>query len=154
MIGQLFTPQYPSPAFRFRLTFGLMPLLDTSFQEVSGIGTQMETEPVVEGGENRYVHTLPKSFKHSNLVLKRGIAALTSPLVLWCKATLEADLAMPVMTQLVLVSLLDESGLPLRVWTFENAYPVQWEVDPFNSTKNEVALEKVTLSYTGSMRML
>jgi phage tail-like protein len=53
-----------------------------------------------------------------------------------------------------LVSLLDESGLPLRVWTFENAYPVQWEVDPFNSTKNEVALEKVTLCYTGSMRMI
>jgi phage tail-like protein len=121
---------------------------------VSGIGTQMETESVVEGGENRYVHTLPKSVKHSNLVLKRGIASLTSPLVIWCKATLEAGLAIPVMTQLILVSLLDESGLPLRVWTFENAYPVQWEVDPFNSTKNEVALEKVTLCYTGSMRMI
>jgi phage tail-like protein len=131
-----------------------MPLLDTSFQDVSGIGTQMETESVVEGGENRYVHTLPKSVKHSNLVLKRGIASLTSPLVIWCKATLEAGLAIPVMTQLILVSLLDESGLPLRVWTFENAYPVQWEVDPFNSTKNEVALEKVTLCYTGSMRMI
>jgi phage tail-like protein len=150
----LFTTTYPAPAFRFRLSFGLMPLLDTSFQEVSGIGTQMDTETGVEGGENRYVHTLPKSVKHSNLVLKRGIAALTSPLVVWCKATLEAGFAMPVMTQLVLVSLLDESGLPLRVWTFENAYPVQWEVDPFNSTKNEVALEKVTLCYTGSMRMI
>ena len=32
----------------------------------------MEIETVVEGGENRFVHRLPKPVKHPNLVLKRG----------------------------------------------------------------------------------
>ena len=50
----------------------------------------MDVETVTEGGENRFVRQLPKGTKHSNLSLKRGIASMDSPLVIWCKATLES----------------------------------------------------------------
>ncbi len=146
---------YPPPGFRFTVSFGQsQSSQDSSFQEVSGIGPQMETETVVEGGENRYVHNLPKAVKHPKLVLKRGIAALESPLIVWCKSVLEGGLSKAIYPKFLHVFLLDEKGEALRVWSFENAYPVQWEVDPFNSTKNEVAVEKITLNYAFSTRVV
>lgn len=107
----------------------------------------METETVVEGGENRYVYQLPKAVKHQRLVLKRGVGPFTSRLVSWCRDVLEGGLTGPVTTQLLYVSLLDATGQTLRMWSFANAFPVKWDVDPFQSTKNELALEKVELSY-------
>ena len=62
-------------------------------------------------------------------------------------ATIEGGLGNPVTTKLLNVALLDASGQPLRAWSFDNAFPVKWEFEPFQSGKNEVALEKVELSY-------
>ena len=53
------------------------------FQEVSGLEAEIEVETVIEGGENHFVHKLPKSAKHPNLVLKRGIAPKKSMLTTW-----------------------------------------------------------------------
>lgn len=118
------------------------------------MSAEIETETVVEGGENRYVHTLPKGVKHPFLELKRGIAPLSSPLVVWCKSVFELGFMTPVVAQPIVVQLLDEKQLPLRVWSFANAYPVKWEVENFGSTKNEVAIEKIVLSYTYSNRLI
>lgn len=145
----------PPPAFHFKVSFGaFVGMADTSFQEVSGISSEMTTEDVIEGGENRYVHKLPTAIKHSNLELKRGIAPMTSPLVLWCRSVMELDFIVPIIAQPIVVSLINSDQLPIRVWTFANAFPVKWEVDGFNSTKNEVAIEKIVLSYTYSNRMV
>ena len=144
---------YPPAAFHFTVTFGaLPPVVDGSFREVSGIGPEIETEAVTEGGENRFVHQLPKGVKHPRLVLKRGIAPITSRLVAWCQAVLEGGLVRPIYPKLLHVFLLDGKGLPLRVWSFENAYPVKWEIEGFQSMKNEVAIEKIELSYAYSKR--
>jgi phage tail-like protein len=142
---------YPPSAFYFKVVFDGV---DTSFQEVTGIGSEIETEDVVEGGENRYVHQLPKSVKHPKLVLKRGIAKMTSPLVIWCKTVLEGDFVLPIVPMLVSVQLMNENQIPIRAWSFANAYPVNWEVDGFNATKNEVAIETIQLAYTFSNRLV
>ncbi|VAX31038.1 FIG00613761: hypothetical protein [hydrothermal vent metagenome] len=139
---------YPLPAFYFKVVFpASMGTSDTSFQEVSGIASEIETDALVEGGENRFVHKLPKSIKHPNMVLKRGIAKKNSPLVLWCKKVLDGDFVEKISPVLIMVYLMNELKKPVRGWSFDNAYPVKWEVDPFNSTKNEVAIEKIELSY-------
>lgn len=146
---------YPVSAFYFKVVFSATAgMSDTSFQEVSGIGSQIETEPYVEGGENRYVHQLPKSVKHPNLLLKRGIAKMTSPLVIWCRSVFEGDLVLPIVPMPMMVYLINENKIPIRAWTFANAYPVNWEVESFNSTKNEVAIEKLELAYNYSNRMI
>jgi phage tail-like protein len=145
------TNEYPLPAFHFKVTFfGMGSDEDTSFQEVTGISSEIETESYVEGGENRYVHKLPKAVKHPNLILKRGIAKKSSPLVIWCRSVLEMDFVIPIIPQMMSVILLNERGEPARAWSFANAYPVKWEVESFHSTKNEVAIEKIELSYTHS----
>jgi phage tail-like protein len=145
---------YPPSAFHFKLVFAKAPGEDTSFQEVSGIGSEIDVQEVVEGGENRFIHRLPKGVKHPLLSLKRGITDIDSPLVKWCKAVLEGDFVKPIEAQEVKVYLLDENHSPLRGWSFANAYPVKWEIDSFNSTKNEVAIEAIDLSYNYSNRIV
>ena len=120
---------------------------DSSFQEVSGIELTMEVDELREGGENRFVHQLPTGAKQKHLTLKRGIAPTGSPLVGWCRRTLEGGLSVQIELKTVGVKLLDEKANPLRGWSFTNAYPVRWEIDTFNSTKNEVALETIELAY-------
>ena len=146
---------YPLPAFYFKVVFsGLKGNSDTSFQEVSGIGAEMETEEVQEGGENRFVYHLPKGVKHPQLELKRGIAPMNSALVGWCRQVLDNGFAQPIVPSLVTVYLLDQFGAPARGWSFANAFPVKWQIDDFKSTKNEVAIETIVLSYTSSNRTL
>jgi phage tail-like protein len=146
-------PEDPPAAFYFTVTFGTNAQdADSSFREVSGIAPEMETEAVVEGGENRYVLALPKAVKHPRLVLKRGIAPNSSRLLMWCQAALEGGLNRPIFPKQIQLFLLDGAGSPLRVWSFANAYPVKMEIEPFNATKNEVAVEKIELSYAFSKR--
>jgi phage tail-like protein len=140
---------YPLSAFYFTVS-GLG--VDSSFQEVSGISSEMGTDEYHEGGENRFRHALPTGMTHPRLVLKRGIEAIDSPLVKWCKEVLEGDLVSPIKPRSLYVKLLDGKGQPLRVWSFGGAYPVKWEVGGFHSTKNEVAIESIELAYTYSYR--
>jgi phage tail-like protein len=141
-------------SFQFAVAFGRNARdPEAAFREVSGIGPEMEVEAVSEGGENRFVHQLPKGVKSPRLVLKRGIAPNSSTLVAWCKRTLETGLAHPIIPKFLQVYLLDASGNPLRAWAFENAYPVKWVVDPFESTKNQVAVETIELAYAFSEKV-
>ena len=151
----MFDDGYQPSAFYFKVAFSATAgMADTSFQEVSGIGSEVETEPYVEGGENRFVHQLPKSVKHPKLVLKRGIAKQTSPLVIWCRTIFEGDFTVQIKPMSIMVFLMNENKIPIRAWSFANAYPVNWDVENFNSTKNEVAIEKIELNYSYSNRVI
>lgn len=148
-------PAYPLPSFYFKvIVAGMLGSGESSFQEVRGIGSELDTEEIAEGGENRFLHRLPKAIKHPQLELKRGITTTNSKLATWCRAVLESDWSQPIKTNNVTVYLLDEDGSPARGWSFANAYPVKWEIDDFKSTKNEVAIETVVLSYTYSTSIL
>jgi phage tail-like protein len=143
------------PAFAFRVVFAENSLKEeTSFREVSGIGAEMQTDEVVEGGETRFVHRLPKGVKYKPLVLKRGVGGIGSALVNWCRTTMEAGLAYQIRTVPITVHLLDAESQPLRSWLFADAYPTQWEIGGFDATKSEIAIETITLSYTYSTRIL
>jgi phage tail-like protein len=121
--------------------------IDSSFLEVSGIEARFETEAVQEGGENRFVHQLPKNAKYANLVLKRGIVAIDSFLGEWVGQSVGSGLALPILPQNLLVTLLDANKLPLVAWGFVNAYPVRVQVAPLNSMDDKVLIESLELSY-------
>ena len=152
---------YPPTSFCFAVNIvaasagGVLgAVLDTSFQEVSGMDWQTDIEEYNEGGENRFVHQLPKGIKQQKLSLKRGVAGVTSPLMLWCKGVMEGGLNTSISPRIALVHLLNEHRLPMRVWCFHNAYPVHWEIEPFSSLKNEVAIERIELAYQYCTRVL
>jgi len=119
-----------------------------AFKEVSGLSTEMETEPVNEGGVNNYVHLLPKQIKHGNLVLKRALMPTKRNDVVWIKKIMEGDFSVPIQTRSVVINLLESEGDPIYTWSCENAYPVKWEVDSLDSEKNSILIETLELAYT------
>lgn len=150
---------YPPPKFYFTVkvlgsgtALAALTAIDSSFQEISGIDVEFGTEEVAEGGENRFVHRLPKQAKHPPLVLKRGIVTRDSVLGEWVGATLSSTLSIPIVTQNLLVMLLGPNGDPLVAWGFANAYPLKWRTDALNSEANEVLTESLEFSYNYFLR--
>jgi phage tail-like protein len=151
---------YPPTGFYFTVAvigtgtvFAMASGVDASFQEVSGIEARFETEDVQEGGENRFVHRLPKVGKYSNLVLKRGIVAVDSFFVEWCGQSIGSGMSLPILPQNILVTLLNESGNPLIAWGFVNAYPVHSQIAALNSADSKVLIETMELAYNYSDRV-
>ena len=153
----MFDSKNPPVAFYFEVIFGgSRSSGDNSFQEVSGLSIELETEDVVEGGENRFIHRLPKTIKNPRLVLKRGIADKSSLLVTWCRDVLESDFTKSFSPKEIKIYLLGKQGgqAALRGWSVENALPVRWEAEPFNSTKNELAIEIIEFNYNSLKRVM
>ncbi len=139
----------PPVAFHFNVTFlGLdPPVSDMAFQEVSGLESKIETTPLQEGGENRFVHNLPEKVTHSNLVLKRAMTTYASGLVQWCKSSLEGGFEDAIVPKDMTIMLLNEMTIPVASWSLSNAFPGKWAVGGFDAMKNELAIETIELSY-------
>jgi len=137
----------PPLGFRFGVFFfigGVVPNpLDFRFKKVSGIGSTISTRTVNEGGQNLYSQKLPERVQYENLVLERGLA-VGSPLVIEFNVAMSLFQFSP---SNVLVSLLDEAGIPVSSWLFLNAYPVKWTVSSLDADSNTVVIETMELSY-------
>ena len=144
---------YPPVGFHFRVEFGFLPSgsNDVRFQEVGGLGAEISTEEVVEGGENRFAHRLPTRAKYANLVLKRGLLT-DSKLIGWMTHALENIEANPGTAgeepTTVNVTLLNENHEPLAdTYSFVNAWPIKWSVSDFKAMDNSIVIETLELSY-------
>lgn len=127
--------------------------VDAGFQEVSGISLKMETQTITEGGENRFAYKVPGRVGFENLVLKRGLVVVSSPLASWVRAHLTNGLNKKIVLQDVKVDLLDAGGdldkpAPLMSWHFVNAFPVQWQISDLNAKDSSVVVESLTLAYS------
>jgi phage tail-like protein len=137
---------YPMVGFHFKVEFiGVDDLTDNDvrFQEVSGLSSEVGSEDVKEGGENRFTHKLPLPASYPNLVLKRGMMKKTG-LVKWFRNAIENFVFNPVTVK---VSLLNEEHEPVMTWNFVRAYPVKWSVSDLDAGKNEIVIDTVELSY-------
>lgn len=136
---------YPPVSFYFKVEFpGISDSsTDNSFQSVSGLNVEFETETFKEGGENRFEHKLPVRTRYTDLVLKRGLLA-DSKVLKWCKDAFESLVFQPTT---VIVHLLNEKGQPLKTWNVVNAWPKKWSVSDFKSDDNSVVVESFELSY-------
>ena len=137
----------PPLGFRFGVLFliggGVPNPLDTLFQKVSGLETTVSTTTVDEGGQNLYSQPLPQKIQHENLVLERGLV-VGSPLVIEFNAAMSLFKFSP---SNVLVSLLDNTRIPIASWLFIKAYPVKWSVSDLDATANAVVIEHLELAY-------
>ena len=137
--------EYPPVGFHFVVTFQLpsQSSNDFRFQEVSGLEVEMEMEPFVEGGENRFTWQLPKRTRYSDITLKRGMF-IGSGIISWCKNALENFIFDPVN---ITISLLNENHTPLQSWSVVNAIPKKWSISSFNAQESSIVVESITLSY-------
>jgi phage tail-like protein len=136
---------YPPVGFHFKVE-----VLDVSsnandirFSEVGGLSTELATEEVAEGGENRFIQKYPLRSKYPELVLKRGL--LTDSAVWeWVRKCVEEYDIQP---KNVDVNLLNESHQPLMSWHLVNAYPTKWSVSDLNASANSIVVETLQLYY-------
>lgn len=142
--------QAPDPPMGYRFTvvflsLGVVPqLLDMKFQKVSGLSRDIDTSTVREGGENHYTHRLPDKVNNGNLVLQRGMTAL-SPV------NIEFNLYMSYLeffTGNVLVTINDSKSIPIAGWLFLKAYPVKWSVSDLDAEQDELVIDTFELAYT------
>ncbi|MEJ7679302.1 MAG: phage tail protein [Segetibacter sp.] len=135
---------YPQVGFHFNVQFQLEDgPVNIGFQDVAGIGVDLETESVTEGGENRFTYKLPIRAAYTNLALKRAL--ITSlELLNWCNNAINN---LDIEPATVVVSLLNDQHEPLRSYAFVNAYPLKWSVSNFNAESNNLVIESIELYY-------
>ncbi|TNE54002.1 MAG: phage tail protein [Bacteroidetes bacterium] len=140
---------YPLGGFYFQLSFsGVKGAIETSFKEVSGISMEMAVEEISEGGENRFKHRVPNGNKFQNLVLKRGLVSADSELSDWCTSTISGGLNEGIKTKTIVVKLLNDQGQPIKSWSFADAWPIKWDVSPFNSMNSELVIENLEFVFS------
>ena len=115
-----------------------------SFQSVSGLSVTVETESYAEGGENRFVHEIPKGLKFSTLTLKRGLKSAPSSVANWCEDAYEQF----VFKRLnLIIVLLSENHIPIKTWNVVGAYPIKYELGEFNAETQSILIETLELKY-------
>ena len=140
------------PAFHFKVEFlnqsgTTTEFPSVAFSEVSGIGIELQTEDILEGGMNNYVIRLPKPPKYKNLVLKHALysdPAQNQPLIKWALSAVENFDFNPLT---VAVSIMDTHDKALKTWNFEGAYPVKLTLTDLSASRNEVVIETLELAY-------
>ena len=134
------------PGFYFSVIFELIPQfkIDTQFQSVSGLKVTMGTDPISEGGQNRYKYNLPTKASYEKLILKRGMTKDLSGLKMWANSAIEDFVFAP---SNLIVSLLNEKGNPTKVWYVAQAIPVGLSISDFNAEANSLVIETFTLDY-------
>jgi len=137
----------PPLGFRFGVLFfigGVIPNpLDFMFQKVSGIGSTVDTFAIEEGGQNLYTQQVPTKIKYENLILERGLV-IGSPL------SIEFNVAMSLFKfspSNVMVTLLDNTNIPISCWLFMKAFPVKWSVSDLDANQNSVVIQHLELTY-------
>ena len=137
----------PILGMRFAVLFmagGVLPnALDLRFRKVSGLAMTVETESVVEGGQNLYTQQLPQRVSHGNLTLERGMV-VGSPLNIEFNASLST---FKFATSNVLITLLGESKLPLAAWLFMKAWPVKWATSDLDAEQPGLVIDTMELAY-------
>jgi phage tail-like protein len=140
---------YPNVNFHFQVQFPFDPsgvTIDVAFQSVSGLDSTLETEPVKEGGENRFTHVVPVRRKYGPLVLKRGLLGPDqSILTNYLMQVFANDVFTPFDT--VTIHLLDESHQTLLCWSVNNVWPTSWKIGELNAMQGEVLIETLELNY-------
>lgn len=134
----------PLSSFNFWISFELSDSpIDLAFQEISGIRMELQSEHILEGGENRYIQKLPLQSSFSPLVLKRGLA-VNSKLMDWARDAIEN---LNIRPATILVALLNEKQEPLITYRFMNSYPLKWSISNFNAESNITVIESLELYY-------
>lgn len=153
-MGSVTNRFYPPVGFYFRVNLAekgkkttTASAVDNSFQEVTGLSVEFETESIKEGGENRFTHKVPTRTKFPNLVLKRGLVTSSSAFSKWCLDSLSSNLSKAIEPKNIVVMLLNEKGKPSMKWVFYNAWPVKMQFSDLKAMENKVAVETMEFSY-------
>ena len=99
------------------------------FAEVTGLEVSIETEDIVEGGQNSFVHKLPgpDDVAEHHAQARRHPAGQPARVVQRVvRARQFAANGNKLARKTAAITSLDRTGKRLRSWDFDDAYPVKW----------------------------
>lgn len=115
------------------------------FQEVKGLGADLEVTPYSEGGVNDKVHQLPVRHSWTRISLRRGLT-IGRGLWEWYEAGLTQSLGARRDGSILLLS---PAGIPTAAWEFYGGLAAKWTGPEFNAMQNAVAIESVEIAHEG-----
>jgi phage tail-like protein len=129
----------PYKGYRFQVEIDGIPT--SQFLECTGIGSEVAVIEYREGGDPTAVHKLPGRASYSDITLKRGITQ-SHDLYDWHRALLQGQID----RRSGVVKLLDDEGVEVVRWVFNEAWPRKYEGPSLNALGNEVAIETFVLA--------
>ena len=134
---------WPMPKFFFSVTWGGNEI---AFQEVSGLDVQSEEIKYRHGDSKQFsVIKMPGMKKYGNVTMKKGVFKGDNKFWDWLKQIeLNTIKRVP-----VIISLKDQAGASVMVWTLTNAWPTKISSTDLKSEGNEVAIETIEIVHEG-----
>lgn len=135
---------YPIPVFHYKVSWNN---LDIGFSDVSGLTQERQAIEYRDGlmSGDQLPLKRPGLTKANNISLKRGIVQSDNELYNWFNNN-----GLPnVERRDLLISLLNDEGNPVMVWSISQAWPVKLEGPGLKATGNEIAIESIELVHEG-----
>jgi phage tail-like protein len=135
---------YPIPVFHYKVSWNNT---DIGFSDVSGLTQELQSIEYRDGLMAGTTPSLrrPGLKKVNNITLKRGIVEQNNDLFNWFNNNGAPDVTRQDLT----ISLLNDSGDPVMVWTILQAWPVKLEGPALKASGNEIAIESIELVHEG-----
>jgi len=130
--------------YRFHVELSINDTPIAGFSEVSGLSAEAEFEEYAEGGVNSFVHRFPSRIRYEPIVLRRGMTS--SPILWeWFAKTIDGNVERKDGS----IILYDEHFNELRVWDFQDAFPVKWIGPTLDASGSDLAIEQLEIVHNG-----
>ena len=138
------TQAWPLPSFYFKVS--VTDVGDISCSEVSGLETEYDMIEYRAGDSPVFTkQKMPGLRKASDVTLKKGIFKDDKAMWDWINSIKLNTIKRATVT----ISLLDESGKPVKTWELTNAWPKKITVEGFKADGNMAAIETLILAHEG-----
>ncbi|WP_303208415.1 phage tail protein [Bacteroides oleiciplenus] len=138
------TQAWPLPSFYFKVS--VTDVGDISCSEVSGLETEYDMIEYRAGDSPIFTkQKMPGMRKSSDVTLKKGVFKDDKAMWDWINGIKLNTIKRATVT----ISLLDESGKPVKTWELTNAWPKKITVEGFKSDGNTAAIETLILAHEG-----
>lgn len=138
------TQAWPLPSFYFKVS--VTDVGDISCSEISGLETEYDMIEYRAGDSPVFTkQKMPGMRKTSDVTLKKGIFKDDKAMWNWINSIKLNTIKRATVT----ISLLDESGKPVKTWELTNAWPKKITVEGFKADGNTAAIETLILAHEG-----
>lgn len=138
------TQAWPLPSFYFKVS--VTDVGDISCSEVSGLETEYDMIEYRAGDSPIFTkQKMPGMRKASDVTLKKGVFKDDKAMWDWINSIKLNTIKRATVT----ISLLDESGKPVKTWELTNAWPKKITVEGFKADGNTAAIETLILAHEG-----
>jgi phage tail-like protein len=135
---------YPLPVFHYKVSWNNQ---DIGFSDVSGLTQEISPIEYRDGLMAATTVSLkrPGLIKVNNISLKRGIVEKNNDLFNWFNNNGSPNVERRDIT----ITLLNDEGNPVMIWSVSQAWPVKCEGPGLKATGNEIAIESIELVHEG-----